>query len=235
VSCLVIGHRGASAAHPENTLAAFAGAADLGADWVELDVHRSADGVGIVHHDAALPDGRRIDAITAAELPSSVPTLAAALAVCRDRGLGVNVEIKSDPREPAFDDTYGVVDVALSAMTGGGADDPLPDGSDRYLVTSFDPACLEAVRARSSFATGQLGFDIRDVDSFIAAAADAGHLTVNPWDPFVDSSFVDRAHGAGLRVLPWTVDAPDRMRALVDLGVDGIITNVPDVLRAIVG
>ena len=237
MTCLVIGHRGASAAHPENTLEAFAGAAALGADWVELDVHRSADGVGVVHHDATLPDGRRIVATPTAELPPSIPTLAAALALCRDRGLGVNVEIKSDPREPDFDTTYAVVDVALAAMgePGSGAHEPLADGTDRFLVTSFDPSCLDAVRARSPFATGQLGFDIRDVDALLATAAAAGHCSVNPWDPFVDASFVARAHDAGLRVYPWTVDDPARMAVLVELGVDGIITNVPDVLRAVVG
>lgn len=237
MTCLVIAHRGASAAYPENTLAAFAGAADLGADWVELDVHRSADGVAVVHHDAAFADGRRIDQLAVADLPGSVPTLAAVLELCRSRGLGVNVEIKSDPRRPDHDDAYKVVDVALAAMLDplAGADEPLGDGSDRFLVTSFDPGCLDAVRARSSFATGQLGFDIRDVGALLAAAVAAGHTAVNPWDPVVDGSFVDRAHDAGLRVFPWTVDDPERMRALVDLGVDGIISNVPDVARSVVG
>jgi glycerophosphoryl diester phosphodiesterase len=236
VTCSVIGHRGASAAFPENTLAAFDGAADLGADWVELDVHRSADGVAVVHHDATLPDGRDLRTVVVADLPPSVPTLAAALARCRERDLGVNVEIKSDPREPGFDDSYEVVDVALAAMAdlASGADEPLGDGSARFLVTSFDPGCLDAVRARSAFATGQLAFDIRDVDALLERAAAAGHATVNPWDPFVDASFVERAHGAGLRVFPWTVDDPARMQALVGFGVDGIITNVPDVLRALV-
>ncbi len=237
MTCLVIGHRGASAAFPENTLEAFAAAATLGADWVELDVHRSADGVGVVHHDAALADGRRIADLAAADLPDAVCTLTAALELCRTHDLGVNVEIKSDPREPGFDATYAVVDVALDAMRRpeSGADDVLGDGSARFLVTSFDPGCLDAVRERSSFATGQLAFDIRDVGRLIDRAADAGHAAVNPWDPFVDEAFVARAAGAGLRVFPWTVDDPDRMRALVDLGVAGIITNVPDRLRAIVG
>ena len=56
---VVIGHRGASADFPENTLDAFAGAAAQGADWVELDVRATSDGILVVHHDAVLPDGRR--------------------------------------------------------------------------------------------------------------------------------------------------------------------------------
>lgn len=237
MTCLVIGHRGASASYPENTIDAFVGAAEQGADWIELDVHRSADGVAVVHHDAELADGRRIAELVAADLPGGVCTLAAALEVCRAHDLGVNVEIKSDPREPDFDPSYAVVDNALAAMAlpASGADEPRRDGSARFLVTSFDPGCLDAVRARSSVATGQLAFDIRDVGALIDRAAEAGHVSVNPWDPFVDESFMARAMAAGLRVFPWTVDDPDRMRALVDLGVAGIITNVPDRLRAIVG
>src|SRR5690349_13596664 len=140
MTCLVIGHRGASVAHPENTLAAFAGAAALGADWVELDVHRSADGVAVVHHDVTLADGRDLRATPAAELPASIPTLAAALATCRHHDLGVNVEIKSDLRDAAFDPTYGVVDVALAALAdpAAGVDEPRADGSARFLITSFD-------------------------------------------------------------------------------------------------
>ena len=57
---LVVAHRGASAAHPPgNTVAAFAAAVALGADWVELDVRLTADGALVVHHDPDLPDGRR--------------------------------------------------------------------------------------------------------------------------------------------------------------------------------
>jgi len=237
MSPLVIAHRGASAAHPENTLAAFAGASALGADWVELDVRLTADGVAAVHHDADLPDGRTVSTVAVADLPESVPTLAAALGVCRQHDLGVNVEIKSDPRTADFDPTYRIVAVTLGALGSdeAGAEVPRPDGTDRYLVTSFDPGCLDAVRQGSSLPTGQLAFEIRDTSILLARAAAAGHEAINPWDPFVDASFVDAAHAAGLRVFPWTVDDPGRMRALIDLGVDGIITNVPDVLRATVG
>jgi glycerophosphoryl diester phosphodiesterase len=237
MTVLVIGHRGASASYPENTLEAFAGAADLGADWVELDVHLTRDGVAVVHHDATLPDGRTLGAVDAADLPVSVPTLAAALATCRAHDLGVNVEIKSDPRDAAFDPTYAVVATTLAVLAdpAAAADVARADGGPRYLITSFDPGCIAAVRAASSLPTGQLAFDIRDLDALLAAAAAAGHVAVNPWDPFVDAAFMTAARAAGLRVYPWTVDDPDRMRALVELGVDGIITNVPDVLRTVVG
>src|SRR3954452_22090130 len=91
----IFAHRGASARYTENTVSAFQGARDLGADWVELDVRRTADGSLAVHHDAHLPDGRRIVELHAADLPDTVPDLAGALDACEP--LGVNVEIKNLP------------------------------------------------------------------------------------------------------------------------------------------
>ena len=70
----VIAHRGASKAFPENTVAAFRGAAAMGADMVELDVRRTADGYLVIHHDARLPDGRVIYDLRARELPPRCPT-----------------------------------------------------------------------------------------------------------------------------------------------------------------
>src|SRR3954453_22244315 len=72
---LVIAHRGASAAFPENTVEAFEGASRLGADWVELDVRRTADGLLAVHHDARLGGGRAVVELPASALPASVPDL----------------------------------------------------------------------------------------------------------------------------------------------------------------
>lgn len=232
MECLVIGHRGASAAYPENTLAAFEGASLLGADWVELDVRLTRDGKAVIHHDAELADGRLISAAPVAELPSTVPTLDAALAVCRALDLGVNIEIKSDPRssDPAARDA--IVTATLAAVERSG-DDVRSDGRARYLVTSFDPGCLDVVRARRGPATGQLVFAVDDLDDLVARASTAGHVAVNPWDPHVDEAFMAAARAAGLAVFPWTVDDPERMAELVVLGVDGIITNVPDRLRRV--
>jgi glycerophosphoryl diester phosphodiesterase len=227
----VIGHRGASRAHPENTLEAFAGASVLGADWVELDVRRTADGALVVHHDPTLPDGRVIVETARADLPPGVPTLDEALATCAAAGLCVNVEIKSDPREADYDASHAVAAAVAERLVADGA---MADGAPRYLVTSFDPRCLDRVREIApSLRTGQLAFHIDHVTALMDRARGAGHVAVNPWDPFVDESFMEAARHAGLEVYPWTVDDPGRMRALIALGVDGIITNVPDVLRAI--
>jgi len=97
----VIAHRGACRRAPENTVAAFELARELGSDWVELDVRRTADGALAVHHDAALADGRLIVDLAASDLPPDVPGLGAALDACR--GMGVNIEIKNAPVDADFD------------------------------------------------------------------------------------------------------------------------------------
>ena len=222
---LVIAHRGASAIHPENTLAAFEGAATLRADWIELDVHLTGDGGLAVHHDDTLADGRLIVGLTAGEWPASMPSLGDVLAVCEVNGLGVNVEVKSDPRVAHFDPAYRVVPAVLEALA---------SWSGPLLVTSFDRDCLTRVRELApAVPTGRLAMDIRDVAKLVDETAAAGHVAINPWDPFVNDDFMAATRAAGLRVYPWTVDLPDRHRELIALGVDGIITNQPDVLRSV--
>ncbi len=105
----------------------------------------------------------------------------------------------------------------------------------RILVTSFNPRTIGVVHERRpDIPTGLLAFDVADPESVVAQAAAGGHVAVNPWDPFVDEQLMALAADAGLAVFPWTVDDPDRMRRLLALGVAGIITNVPDVARALV-
>jgi glycerophosphoryl diester phosphodiesterase len=228
---LVIGHRGASAARPENTVEAFRHARELGADWVELDVRRTADGALVVHHDAHLPGGRAIVELRADELPPALPSLDEALDACV--GLGVNVEIKNSPPDPDFDpDDWlaGVVTDRLVARADAGGH-ALCD----LLVTSFNRHTVAAVRARApELPTGLLAHGGSDAATVVRLAASGGHFSLNPWDPDVDARLVELAHDSGLAVYVWTVDDPDRMATLIDLGVDGIITNVPDVARAVV-
>ena len=110
----VIAHRGASRAERENTLAAFRRAGEMGADAVELDVRRTADGVLVVHHNPGLDDGRVIATMQHGELPAHVPTLTDALDACA--GMWVNVEIKNDPTEPDFDPTDSIADETMALL-----------------------------------------------------------------------------------------------------------------------
>lgn len=222
----VIAHRGASAAAPENTVEAFRLAADLGADWVELDVRRTADGAMVVHHDAHLADGRAIVDLLRSDVPPHVPDLATALDACA--GMQVNIEIKNGPEEPDFDPddavAAGVVDLVRER-----------GDTDAVLVSCFRLETLDRVRALDpSIATAYLhGPVFRTWDDLAAEVVAHGHRALHPWYWIVDRWYLAAARRHGLEVNTWTVDDPARMAALVDLGVDGLCTNVPDVARSV--
>ena len=220
---LVIAHRGASAQHPPgNTLEAFAAAGQMGADWVELDVHALADGGLVVHHDPSLPDGRALDEISTDELPQWVPLLEASLMICKP--MGVNVEIKPDgPIELRAALVADTVDLLLRLGP-----------PERFLVTSFDWGIITSVRERApQVPTGLLTTEDPMTDGLLDRVVAAGHRAVNPWNGRVTPSMVAAAHGLGLAVNVWTVDDPARIIELATMGVDAIITNVPDRCRAV--
>lgn len=223
----VIAHRGASAAEPENTLAAFRAAVEMGADGVELDVRRTADGAGAVHHDAHLSDGRAVVALDSAELPEQVPLLDAALAACGP--LEVNVEIKNWPADPDFDEERCVAPLVVDAVRDAGL-------VDRVVVSSFDIGSIDRVRdLEPSLRTAWLVIDRGDPLALVARAAERGHGGIHPIWRMVDEAVIGAAHDAGLFVNVWTVDDPEEIRRLAALGVDGVVTNVPDVARRALG
>ena len=221
----VIAHRGASQAAPENTLQAFRLAREFGADWVELDVRRTADGVAIVHHDAHLADGRRIGHLHADDLPDYVPSLAEALEACH--GLGVHLEIKNLPDDPDYDRDNLVADAVAGLIAA-------YLGPDRALVSSFNVDAADAVRAVDPTIPTALNCGIVAPSQAVARAIAHNMAAVHPFDAMCDAAFVRRAHDAGLAVNVWTINDPSRMSELLAMGVDGIVTDVPDVARAIV-
>lgn len=211
------GHRGASSTARENTVAAFSLAAQLGADGVELDVRRTRDGAMAVHHDAAFPDGRVIVELTSTELPSDVPLLRDALLA--SGSMIVNIEIKNVPIDPDFDPDERVAAqvVALVQEMGVGS---------QIVVSSFGLAAIDAVHAAdSSIATGWLTLPAYDQLRAIETTVERGHSALHPFHTTVNAELVAAARAAGVRVHAWTVDAPDEMRRLADLGVDAIVTN----------
>jgi glycerophosphoryl diester phosphodiesterase len=219
----VIAHRGASRAQPENTLAAFRRAVELGADAIELDVRRTADDHLVVHHDASLADGTAIRSMRRADLPDHLPDLDRALDACA--GSSVNIEIKNDPAEPDHDPSDWVVSRLAAALQRRA---PGP----RWLISSFRYETVVRCRrvlpgVRTAFLTTAPSDEILD-----RLAADR-HDAVHPWVDAVDEDTVRRAHARGLAVNVWTCDEPARMRELIAWGVDGICTNVPDVARSV--
>lgn len=224
----VIGHRGASADHPENTVEAFVAARSLGADGVELDVRRTVDGVLVVHHDAELPDGRIIADTAAPELPPSLPTLAAALAACV--GMTVNVEIKHDPVEPGFSEDRHLAEETVAEIA------RRPEAaSTPVLVSSFDLGTIDKVRAVApDLPTGYLVLSTTDPFDAVAMCLDGGHSAVHPYDIFVDQAVAERCREVAVELNVWTVDDPARIGELAGWGVDAIITNRVRLAREVV-
>jgi glycerophosphoryl diester phosphodiesterase len=218
---LVLAHRGANRLARENTVPAMKEAVDRGADGVELDVHRSADGELVVHHDAdtaAGAIGERTVATLREELPD-LPTLAEVLDVCA--GLLVNVEVKDpDPRAAEV-----LVDLLDSRR--GRADD--------VLVSSFDLAVVDQVRELAPrIPTGFLSFGL-DPHSALLLAVEHGHGAVHPdvWTlSNVDvPAYVVRAHELDVQVNVWTVNEAVQVEQLRDAGVDAVITDDADLYR----
>lgn len=233
----IIAHRGASARTRENTVESFALAVELGADGIELDVRRTADGQPAVHHDAHLADGRLICELEVAELPDYVPLLPQALSACGE--VMVNIEIKNlsidnVAIDPDFDPAQTMAAAVVEVVQARGI-------AERVVVSSFGFEAIERV--------GALALDLRtawlvvpqslggvaEAAALVAKVAGSGHHGIHPIWTMADAELVTRAHDAGLFVNVWTVDDPDEIRRLAELEVDGIVTNVPDVALAALG
>jgi glycerophosphoryl diester phosphodiesterase len=236
---LVIGHRGAPRVAPENTVAAFRAAADLGADGVELDVRRTADGRLAVVHDAHLPDGRAVVEVRGDDLPPGTAEIGAALDACAGMAL-VNVEIKNWPDDVDFDPTLGHVDAVVAELLARPAAEQA-----RFVVSCFHLPSVDRVRELApDLVTGWLVVGPANgappgapdpVATLVAEVVDHGHQAVHPHHAFVTPELVKSAHAEEVAVNCWTCDDPDRIRWLADMGVDAIVTNVPDVALAALG
>ena len=224
VAVQVLAHRGASRAERENTIAAFLRAGEMGAHGVELDVRRAADDVLVVHHDAHLADGRVIREVSSVDIAANeptahIPTLDQALDACA--GMWVNVEIKNDEQEPDFDTTEWVADQTMALLDRRGE-------PHRWLISSFRIETVDRCRSiaphvRTAWLTGPTPEDV------VELLTTRGHSALHPWVRMLSRDVIDRCHQAGIQVNTWTCDDPDRMRELIEWGIDGICTNVPDV------
>ncbi|HYF47239.1 MAG TPA: glycerophosphodiester phosphodiesterase [Acidimicrobiales bacterium] len=220
---VVVGHRGAAGHFPDNTLEAFAGAAELGADWVELDVRLSSDGQAVLSHDPETEDGTVVATTTAAEL--GLPTLLEALEVVDEHGLGVDVEIKSDPSEATYDPSLAVVEEAMANLIARPIEGPI-------VVTSFDRAAVDRARELTDdrFPTALIAGGIGDAAQLRTDLLDAGHEGVVLNHEAADAELVHTLSTGGLTLWVYTLDDPTRAAALVGLGVEGIVTDLPDVI-----
>jgi len=220
----VIAHRGASEQACENSIAAFRRAVELGADAVELDVHATADGALLVHHD---PEVRGIgmigelpaEAFAGHQLPNgeAIPTLAQALRTLE--GLDVWVELKTLP---------AAGDVPLLTTLDGG---PTPD---RYAVHAFDHRIIARLgEQRPDLRRGVLlaSYLLDTLSVVHGAGADTLWMETH----LIDDELVRDLHDDGVQLIAWTANDEREIRRLIGLGVDGICGNSPERIRAAIG
>jgi glycerophosphoryl diester phosphodiesterase len=233
---LVFAHRGASADAPPNTLPAFELAAQQGADGVELDVHRSVDGVPVVVHDFtvdATTDGHgvvsemRLAQIKALDAGSwfdrqfantRIPTLGEVFETVGNRMI-VNVEIKSKSMQSDGVERAVATSIAHHGM------------QSRVIVSSFNPLTLRRFRqVMPEVAIGYLSAN--ELPFFVPwLMTGVAHEARHPHHSMISAAYVERAKRRGQRVNAWTINDPDRAVELRELGVDGIITDQPETIR----
>lgn len=233
----ILGHRGASADAPENTLAAFQEALRQRADGVELDVMRCATGEVVVCHDENLkrlagvdrplarmawPELKELDVGTRLGFARArIPLLEEVLATL-PAGLQVNVELKCE----TLDD---------GGLTQATAELLLRDRApERFLVSSFNAVCL--ARLRRIAPQLKRGYLIDPDKSFLlhglVLPAPVANHSVHPFWDAVTPARASAWHRRGFRLAAWTVDDPQEARRLQGLGVEYCITNRPGELRA---
>jgi glycerophosphoryl diester phosphodiesterase len=194
----VIAHRGASRDEPENSIPAFRRAIEVGADFVEFDVHATREGELVVVHDRPSPDTR------------GLPTLEQVLAETVGR-IGIMVELKK-PHRYRRHDVVGRVTRLLPADA---------------FVLSFEPRALqEVVKVRPGLRT------IQHLRAGVSIARSARYAWgVGFSDRMVTARRLATARALGLETTVYTINEARRMRELADLGVTGIFTDRPDLLR----
>jgi glycerophosphoryl diester phosphodiesterase len=223
----VIGHRGAAAYAPENTLESFREARRRGAMWVETDVKLTADRVAILMHDESLKRTTGLDRLVAetprAELPKGVPTLEEAIAWFAELGLGCNVEIKPCPGREV--ETAEVTVKTLRRRW--------PRHLPAPLLSSFKEASLIAARAAAPEFDRALLLDEFAEDWQVRAAA-VGARGINTNGERLTAPWACAIKQAGCALGVYTIDQPAVARVLFGMGVDCVITDAPDLILAVV-
>jgi glycerophosphoryl diester phosphodiesterase len=221
---LAIAHRGGAALAPENTLDAFSISYALGMRYLETDVRLTADGVPVLFHDARLRrvtgQPGRIERRRLAGLPPGIPTLEAVLRGYPGCCFTIDIKVAAA--------VGPVVDVvrrsgSASRVCVAGA----WDGTLRQLADSIGPDLSMAMGWRELCRLVSARPNGAGSAGFAHVPLRAGRL------PIFRGALLQRAHDLGVRVVVWTVNDPTTMARLLDAGVDGIITDRPDLLREV--
>jgi glycerophosphoryl diester phosphodiesterase len=249
----VIGHRGARAVRPENTIPSFVYAIEAGADSIEMDVWLTKDNVLVVSHDAEL----HAPICTGGAAPALIRNLTLAEARQWDCGATANPAFPRQvavpgTRLPTFDEVLALADrgafeflVELKTSRERPELTPSPEAYARMVVEAIRKRGMEKRVVVQSFdfrplvEMKRIAPEIRlaalyggAARPFAGIAREAGTGTVAPAYGLVTREEVASAHQAGLKVVPWTANTPEAWQSLVDAGVDGIITDDPAALLA---
>ena len=220
---LILGHRGASSAHPENTLEAFAAAYEGGAQGLEFDVRGDANNVPVLSHDRSLQrragDARNVDELTVAELKTldvgqgyKIPTFAEALTLAGGRGF-LDIEVKQ----------AGIEREILEAVKG---------YRGQWGISCFDWDCLATFRSLDRDVKLWL-LAINFSDSLFETASKLGTVGIAMHHSQLNEATMAQAANAGLSVIAWTVNDAAEAQRLADLGCYGLCTDVPELLYMI--
>lgn len=231
----VIAHRGASGHAPENTLAAFERAVQVGAGFIETDLHltrdarfvaihdstleRTTNGAGAVH-DFTLGQLRELDAgkwFDREFMGQKIPTLEEVLKFSHEHDVVFYLEVK-------YDAAWGMHHALVAALQNA-------QSAARTVVISFDPRTLMAVHNLDASLMLGLLVEVGTPDS-VKTAVNVGARQLCPRSLLVTPEFVNQTHQSDLHVVAWTVNSSEDMRAMMSAGVDGIMTDFPDRLRA---
>ncbi len=231
----VMGHRGAAATAPENTLAGICRAAACGVTWVEFDVKLTADKIPVLMHDDSLKrtTGRDLLAaeVTFEEMKGldagswfgadfageKVPSLEATLALLLELGMLPNIEIKPSPGEEAETVTR-TLEVLARAWP---ASQPAP------LMSSFSRISLETLRDQApALPRGYLVEELPD--HWAITARELGCVTIHHYARVVTAEQVAETKAAGYGLAVYTVNDPVKARELIDWGIDCLITDAPE-------
>lgn len=220
---LNIAHRGASKDAPENTLEAFSLAVEQKADMIETDLHLTQDGEIVLRHDAEVGDSE-ISRFTLDELRKKLPGLVTLSEVLDALGgkIPFNLEIKR-----GLDEHYaGLGRRALEEVC-------RRNLLEETLFSSFDDSILQRLRQREPSARTGLLISRRSAVSIEERADQLDAESVHPERSVVTESLVERLQIEGYQVHVFTVDDPEDQNRLIEWGVDGIFTNLPGQLRAL--
>jgi glycerophosphoryl diester phosphodiesterase len=232
----IIAHRGASGHAPENTMVAFRRAVELGARFIETDLHMTRDARFVAIHDATVErttNGRgAIRDLTLAQIAEldagkwfdrtfmgeRVPTLEQILAFGREADVVLYLEIK-------YEVAWNLHHSLVAELTSKG-------DAARVVLLSFDPSTLDGLRQFDrALMTGLLVEEVNP-DS-VKLAIGVGARQFCPRADLVTAELIAEAHAADLQVATWTANKPDQMRRVVNAGVDGVMTDFPDRLQAV--